>query len=87
MRAGSIASVTLGENAAALWFRQPARSLRRRYEQRATPTTQTRPTAPVTTNDERQELRSISQATSGALSAGPSKVPAWMQPTASPRSV
>ncbi len=49
--------------------------------------THTSPIAPVTTNDTRHEVASINQATSGALSAGPSSVPAWMQPTANPRSV
>jgi hypothetical protein len=48
--------------------------------------TQTRPMAPVMANDQRQDSVAISQATIGALSAGPKSVPAWINPTARPRS-
>ena len=49
--------------------------------------TQSNPTAPVITNDHRHDSAEISHATSGALSAGPNSVPAWISPTARPRSV
>src|SRR5579864_2663239 len=49
--------------------------------------TQSRPTAPVATNDIRQPVLSTSQATMGADTAGPAKVPALKIAVANPRSL